>query len=31
VIATPEPGTYARDWSRSVVVKTRPKKKRKRG
>jgi hypothetical protein len=30
VIATPEPGTFARDWSRSVVVKTRPKKKRKK-
>jgi hypothetical protein len=31
VIATPEPGTFARDWTRSVVVKTRPKKKRKKG
>jgi hypothetical protein len=28
VVATPEPGTYVRGWSRSVVVKTRPKKKR---
>jgi hypothetical protein len=31
VIATPPPGTYARDWSRSVVVKTRPKKKKRKG
>jgi hypothetical protein len=30
VIATPPPGTYARDWSRSVVVKTRPKKKKRK-
>jgi hypothetical protein len=29
VIATPEPGTFARDWTRSVVVNARPKKKRK--
>jgi hypothetical protein len=28
VIARPEPGAYVRGWSRSVVVKTRPKKKR---
>jgi hypothetical protein len=31
VIATPEPGTFARDWTRSVVVNARPKKKRKNG
>jgi hypothetical protein len=31
VIATPEPGTFARDWTRSVVVKTRPEKKRRKG
>jgi hypothetical protein len=30
VIATPEPGTFARDWTRSVVVKTRPKKKKRK-
>ena len=28
VIATPEPGSFVRDWTRSVVVKTRPKKKK---
>jgi hypothetical protein len=28
VIATPEPGAYVRDWTRSVVVKTRPRKKK---
>jgi hypothetical protein len=28
VIARPEPGGYARGWSRSVVVKTQPRKKR---
>ena len=28
VIATPEPGAHVRDFSRSVVVKTRPKKKK---
>ena len=31
VVATPEPGAYVRGWSRSVVVKTRPKKKKRRG
>ena len=28
VIATPDPGAHVRDWSRSVVVNARPKKKR---
>jgi hypothetical protein len=31
VIATPEPGAYVRGWSRSVVVKTQPRKKKRRG
>jgi hypothetical protein len=31
VIARPEPGGYARGWSRSVVVKTQPRKKKRRG
>ena len=28
VIATPDPGSFVRDWTRSVVVKTRPRKKK---
>jgi hypothetical protein len=31
VIATPDPGAHVRDWSRSVVVKPRPRKKKGRG
>jgi hypothetical protein len=30
IVAQPEPGGYARGWSRSVVVKAQPKKKKKR-
>jgi hypothetical protein len=30
VIARPEPGGYARGWTRSVVVKAQPKRKKKR-
>jgi hypothetical protein len=31
VVALPEPGGYARGWSRSVVVKAQPRKKKRRG
>ena len=31
VIASPEPGGYVRGWSRSVVVKPRPRRKKRRG
>ena len=31
VIATPEPGAYVRGWSRSVVVKAQPRKRKRHG